>query len=89
MTENIAKPTISTVTMVAPTGVPAKMEIINPAAAHTTEKMAAHTVTEKKLLNNRIAERAGKMTKAEINSEPTRFMAKTITTAIKTAIKRL
>ena len=37
--------------MVAPTGVPARMDINNPAAAQTTEKMAAQTVTEKKLLN--------------------------------------
>ena len=36
-----------------------------------------------------MAERAGKTTSAEINSEPTRFIARTMMTAIKTASIRL
>ena len=36
-----------------------------------------------------IADKAGKITRAEISSDPTRFIASTIITAIITAIKRL
>ena len=89
MIVNTANPTMSTTTMVAPTGVPARMEIKSPTIAHTTEKMPAQMVTDLKLLNTCIADSAGKITNAEIKSEPTRFIASTITAAIKIAIKRL
>ena len=56
---------------------------------HTTETTAEHTVTERKLLKIRIAERAGKITRAEIKREPTRFIASTMITAIMIAITRL
>ena len=75
--------------MVAPTGEPATTEIKSPARVHTMEKQAEQMVTPRKLLNTRMADKAGKITKAEINSEPTRFMASTTITAITTAISRL
>ena len=54
-----------------------------------TEIHAEQIVTERKLLNTRIAESAGKITSAEISSEPTRFMAMTMMTAMITAMIRL
>ena len=80
---------ISTATIVGPIGVPATMEISNPLAAHTTEIIAELTVTDLKLLNTRIALNAGKIIKADINNEPTKFIAKTIMTAVTTAINKL
>lgn len=60
-----------------------------PAVALKTDNTAALIVTEQKDLNNRIADNAGKITSAEIRSEPTRFIASTMITAITTAISRL
>ena len=60
-----------------------------PAVALKTDNTAALIVTERKDLNNRIADNAGKITSAEISREPTRFIASTIITAITTAISRL
>ena len=76
-------------TMVEPTGVPAITATRIPAKAHTTANTAAQIVTDKKLLNTRMAARAGKMTRAEIKREPTRFIASTMMTAITTAISKL
>ncbi len=75
--------------MVDPTGVPARMEITMPKKAQHTDKTAAHTVTDKKCLNNCMAHRAGKITKAEISKDPTKFMASTMITATIMAIKKL
>ena len=80
---------MSAITIVAPTGVLARIEMTIPSDAQQTDSAAAQTVTERKLLNTRIAERAGKMTKAEIKREPTKFMAITIITAMMTAIIKL
>ena len=71
--------------MVAPTGVPARMDVRMPAATQNTERTAEQRVTARKLLNCRMADMAGKITKAEISKDPTRFMAITITTAGTTA----
>lgn len=81
--------TKSAATIVEPTGVPARIEIKSPETEHTTLTHAEQIVTDLKLLKTRIAERAGKITRAEIRSEPTRFIASTIITAIITAIARL
>ena len=59
------------------------------ASAQTTGQDAAQMVTDRKLLNRRMAESAGKITSAEISSDPTRFMASTMITATTTAISRL
>ena len=80
---------MSTATMEGPAGVDATMSIKRPVPAAITEKIAEQIVTALKLLNTRIAERAGKITRAEIKREPTRFIASTIITAIITAITRL
>ena len=80
---------ISTTTIVDPTGVPARIAVMRPTAAQTTERMPAQIVTARKLLNTRMADRAGKITSAEMSSEPTRFMASTIMTAMMTASSRL
>lgn len=75
--------------MVEPTGVPARIEINIPNVAQITENIAAQMVTLLKLLNIRIADTAGKITSAEINNEPTKFIARTIITAIIIASKKL
>ena len=75
--------------MVDPTGVPARIDVIMPENAHNTDKIAEQMVTERKLPKTRMADSAGKMTSAEINNDPTRFMASTMITAITTAISRL
>ncbi len=75
--------------MVAPTGVEARIDKKIPAAAPRTDRQAEAAMTPRKLLNNRMAESAGKMISAEIRREPTSFMASTITDAVTTAISRL
>ena len=76
-------------TIVEPTGVPVSTETIIPKNAHTTENTAENRVTFLKLPNSLIADNAGNITSADIRSEPTRFIASTIITAITTAIRRL
>ena len=49
----------------------------------------AQQITPRKLRNSRIAESAGKTISADVSSEPTRFMASTMMTAVTTAISRL
>lgn len=72
-----------------PTGVPAKTAIKSPSVEQITEITADEIVTALKLLKRRIDDRAGKITRAEIKSEPTRFMARTIIIAMIIAITRL
>ena len=72
-----------------PTGVPASIEIMMPEKAHTTENIAEKTVTLLNVLNILMDESAGKITSAEIRSDPTRFIASTMITAMTTAIRRL
>ena len=81
--------TMSMATMVDPTGVPARIAIKIPSSEQSTEITAEATVTEKKLLKSRMAESAGNTTKADTNKAPTRFMARTMMTAIMTATKML
>ena len=83
------KTAMSTATIVLPTGVPAIIEIRRPATEQTTEIIAEQIVTDLKLLKILIALRAGKITRAEIKREPTRFIARTIIIAIIIAITRL
>lgn len=86
---NSKNPTISVQTIVAPTGVPAIMEMIIPSSDDTTAKIAEHIITLLKFLNTLIADKAGKMINADTRSEPTRFIASTIITADITAISKL
>ena len=80
---------MSAKTIVGPTGVPATMEANIPIAVQETDKIAEHIVTDLNDLKMRIALNAGKIIKAEISNEPTRFIAKTMMTAVTTAINKL
>ena len=75
--------------MVEPTGVSKRIDERMPNIAQKTDITAEKRMTDLKFLKSRKDERAGKMIRAEIKREPTRFMARTITMAIITAIKRL
>ena len=75
--------------MVDPTGVPASNDISIPDIAHTTDETAENIVTLLKFFNMLIAESAGNITSADIRRDPTRFIAKTMITAIMMAIIRL
>ena len=81
--------TMSTATTVGPTGVDARIATSIPISAQSVETIAAVITTPLKVRATRIAESAGKITSAEIRSEPTRFIASTIMTAVITAISRL
>ena len=70
--ENAANTTMSAATIVEPTGVPYMTEARIPSTEQSTEITAALAMTARKLLNTRIAERAGKMMSAEMSSAPTR-----------------
>ena len=83
------KPAISTATIVDPTGVPASIEIRMSSRAQLTENIAEQIVTALKLLNTRIADSAGKITRAEIRSDPTRFIDSTMITATTMTIIKL
>ena len=80
---------ISATTIVDPTGVETKIETNIPITAQITDKDAEKITTPLKFLIILIAESAGKIIRAEMRSEPTRFIPKTMITAIITAIKRL
>ena len=85
----IKKAIISAATTVEPTGVSARIEKSIPAAAQKTDIAPEKITTGRKLLNSLIADRAGKITNADISREPTKFIASTIITAVITAISRL
>ena len=78
----------STATMVGPTGVDASKETRIPKKEPATPKAAEHSTVDRKLRQKRIADRAGKMISAEIKRDPTRFMARTMITAVTTAISK-
>lgn len=80
---------MSIATIVEPTGVDARIDTRIPAAAQMTDITAEHRITARKLLNSRMAERAGKIISADMSREPTRFIASTMTVAVITAISRL
>ena len=75
--------------MVEPTGVSKRIDERMPNIAQKTDITAEKRMTDLKFLKSRMDESAGKMIRAEIKREPTRFIARTITMAIITAIKRL
>lgn len=59
-----------------------------PVSAQMTERIAEKIVTDLKLLKILIAESAGKITSADTRSDPTRFIARTMMTAMTVAIRR-
>ena len=79
----------STVTIVAPTGVPPRIDINIPVKAATIDRIIEQMVTALKLPNTHIADRAGKMMSADIKSEPTKFIPSTIITAMMIAMIKL
>ena len=81
--------TISHATIVDPTGVPDRMDMIMPVRVQRTDRTAEQTVTLLKLLNTLIDDIAGNMTRADMRSDPTRFIARTIIVAIIIAMKML
>ena len=87
--KKIAKATMSAKTIVGPTGVPAIIEAKIPVAVQETDKIAEQIVTDLNDLKIRNALRAGKIINAEIRSDPTRFIANTMMTAVTTAINKL
>ena len=89
MSQQIPKTTTSTATIVEPTGVPVRMDISMPAREDTTDRIAESIVTCLKLRKILIADRAGKITSADMSNDPTRFIASTMITAMMTAIRRL
>ena len=72
---------ISVHTMVAPTGVPKRMDTVIPRAAHSTLILPAKMTTALNERKSAVAHRVGKTTKAEIKRAPTYRIATTITTA--------
>ena len=80
---------ISIATIVEPTGVSVRIDMIMPNTAQKTDSIAEQIVTLKNVLKIRIADKAGKIINAEINKEPTKFIARTMITAMMTAITRL
>ena len=89
MSQQIRNEPVSTATIVEPTGVPVRIEMIMPENAQITERTAEKTVTDLKLRKSRIAESAGNLIKADTKRDPQRFMAITIMTAMITASRRL
>ena len=79
----------STITIVAPAGVDARMEMSIPTVAHITEITAEQIITFLKLLKTLIADIAGKIMRADVRSAPTRFIASTMITAVMIATSRL
>lgn len=76
-------------TIVDPIGVEKRIDERIPSRAHVTDITAEQITTPLKFLITRIADNAGNITKADINSDPTRFIANTIIIAVITAIRRL
>ena len=80
---------ISAHTIVGPTGVSNKIDAMMPIAVQSTDMTAEQIVTDLNDLNILIALKAGKIIKAEMSNEPTRFIAKTMIIAVITAITML
>ncbi len=80
---------ISIATIVEPTGVSVRIDMIMPNTAQKTDSIDEQIVTLKNVLKIRIADNAGKIINAEISKDPTRFIARTMITAMMTAITKL
>ena len=87
--KNAINTAMSTTTIVAPTGVPATIDIKIPAADVHAASTPEHIDKQKKHLKILMAEIELNTTTEDISSEPKRFIATTITTAITTAMSKL
>ena len=88
-TKQTRKARISHTTIVGPTGVEKIIAVNIPIIAQTTETIVERITTRLNVRQTRIEESAGKITSAEMRSEPTRFIARTIIIAVTTAIIKL
>lgn len=75
--------------MVEPTGVDINIDTIIPTNAHITEIIPEQITTPLKFCIILIEDNAGKIIKAEIKREPTKFIDSTMITAMTIAIRRL
>ena len=75
--------------MVGPTGVEKMIAERIPMIAQVIEIIVERITTRLNVRHIRIEESAGNITSAEMSSEPTRFIARTIITAVTTAMSRL
>ena len=89
ITKQIRKAIMSATTIVGPTGVEKSIAHKIPDIAHTHEITAEQMTTPLKERTTRIAESAGNISNAEMRSEPTKFIARTMIIAVITAINRL
>ena len=67
----------------APTGVDSTKEAVSPAQKQLTEVTAEQRTTPRKLLNSRMAVRAGKMTREEMSMAPIIRMPSTMVRAVR------
>ena len=74
----------SQTTTVAPTGVESRYDPVSPRQKHMTESPAAKHTTERKLLNTRIADSAGKMMRLESSIAPIMRIPSTTVSAVRT-----
>ena len=74
------------ITIVAPTGVPIRIETIIPKNAHRTDITADEITTDLNVRNTRMLDSDGNTISAEISSDPTSRIEIEITHAVSTAI---
>ena len=79
----------SDATTVAPTGVEKVKEMVSPTQKHTIEVAAAQRMTPRKLLNRRMAVRAGKITREEMSIAPIIRIPSTMVRAVRMASRVL
>ena len=85
MQKKIKNITRFTNTMLAPVGVEYKKDSPMPQKTQNTETTAAQIITLRKLLQSRMAVKAGKIIRLEIKSAPISRIPSTIVTAVKNA----
>ena len=74
------------ITIVAPTGVPSRIDTKIPTNAQITETMADEMQTALKVRNTRMDDNDGKTISAETSREPTKRIEIEMTHAVRTAI---
>ena len=89
MSIHIPNASISVAAIVGPMGRSKRSADKNPSRAQTADRIQENMTTPRKLFIIRIADRAGKIIRAEMRSEPTSFIAITIITAVTVAIRIL
>ena len=80
MRQQIRNTARSATTTVGPMAVAKRSEIITPMVAEAKEMTTAQSVTPLNVLKSRIAERAGKIMRADASKAPSIFIASTTVT---------